>query len=164
MAISPGSTSGAHALAQVLEARRQWPALIEALEPVAAQPLRGREADTALILTHLGFAYLEVGRDADAVAAFERASNLDPSDGAARVYLAQALVAAKQYDRALALVRAVRKADPRDGRLARLEADALKGLGRFDEGTSVLKTLVARRRASRPCRTWPNTTPRRSVC
>ncbi len=62
LAISPGSTSGAHALAQVFEARRQWPALIEALEPVAAAPARGREGDTALILTHLGFAYLEVCR------------------------------------------------------------------------------------------------------
>ncbi len=143
LAISPGSTSGAHALAQVLEARRQWPALIEALEPVAAKPpARGREADTALILTHLGFAYLEVGRAADAVAAFERASTLDPSDGVTRVYLAQALVAAKHYDRALSLVRAERQARPRDGRLARLEADALKGLGRFDEGASVLTTLV----------------------
>jgi tetratricopeptide (TPR) repeat protein len=142
LAISPGSTSGAHALAQVLEARRQWPALIEALEPVAAKPLRGREGDTALILTHLGFAYLEVGRDADAVAAFERASTLDPSDGATRVYLAQALVAAKQYDRALTLVRAVRQADAKDSRLARLEADALKGLGRFAEGTAVLTKIA----------------------
>ena len=142
MAISPGSTSGAHALAQVLEARRQWPALIEALEPVAAKPTPGRDGDAALILTHLGFAYLEVGRDADAVAAFERASTLDPSDGATRMYLAQALVAAKQYDRALAVVRAVRQADPKDGRLARLEADALKGLGRFDEGTAVLMALT----------------------
>jgi tetratricopeptide (TPR) repeat protein len=143
LAISPGSTSGAHALAQVLEARRQWPALIEALEPVAAKPpARGREADTALILTHLGFAYLEVGRAADAVAAFERASTLDPSERATRVYLAQALVSAKQYDRALEIVRAARKDDPRDVRLARIEADALKGLGRFDEGTSVLMTLA----------------------
>ncbi len=75
--------------------------------------------------------------------AFERASTLDPSDGATRVYLAQALVAAKQYDRALAVVRAVRQADPNDGRLARLEADALKGLGRFDEGTAVLTALDA---------------------
>ena len=142
MAISPGSTSGAHALAQVLEARRQWPALIEALEPVAAKPARGRESDTALILTHLGFAYLEVGREADAISAFERASTLDPSEGAARVYLAQALVAGKQYDRALELARAERKAHPKDSRLARLEADALKGLGRFDEGRSILMTLV----------------------
>ena len=142
LAISPGSTSGAHALAQVLEARRQWPALIEALEPVAATPSRGRERDTALILTHLGFAYLEVGRDADAVTAFERASSLDPGDSAARVYLAQALVAAKQYDRALELARAERKANPADARLARIEADALRGLGRFNEGTAVLMTLA----------------------
>jgi tetratricopeptide (TPR) repeat protein len=142
LAISPGSTSGAHALAQVFEARRQWPALIEALEPVAAAPARGREGDTALILTHLGFAYLEVGRDGDAVAAFERASALDPSEGATRVYLAQALLAAKQYDRALQLARAERKADPKDIRVARIEADALRGLGRFNEGTSVLLTLV----------------------
>jgi len=142
MALSPGSTSGAHALAQVLEARRQWRPLIEALEPVAAKPVRGREADTALILTHLGFAYLEVGRDADAVAAFEQASRLDPSSGAARVYLAQSLVAAKQYERALELARTERKADPTDLRLARIEADALRGLGRFNEGTSVLMTLA----------------------
>jgi tetratricopeptide (TPR) repeat protein len=143
MAISPGSTSGAHALAQVLEARREWPALIEALEPIAANPSRAREGDTALILTHLGFAYLEVGRDADAVAAFERASTLDASDSASRVYLAQALVSAKQYDRALAVVRAERQADPKDSRLARLEADAIRGLGRFDDGAAVLKGLVA---------------------
>ena len=142
LAISPGSTSGAHALAQVLEARREWRALIAALEPVAAKPARGRDGDTALILTHLGFAYLEVGREADAVTAFERASTLDAADPAARVYLVQALVAAKQYDRALATVRPERQADPQDSRLARLEADALRGLGRFDDGAAVLKGLV----------------------
>ena len=144
LAVSPGSTSGAHALAQVLEARRQWPALIEALEPVAAKPpARGREADTALILTHLGFAYLEVGRASDAVAAFDRASTLDPSDRATRVYLARALVSAKQYDRALSLVRVERQADPKGIGLARIEADALRGLGRFDEGAAVLASLAS---------------------
>jgi tetratricopeptide (TPR) repeat protein len=143
LAISPGSTSGAHALAQVFEARRQWPALIEALEPVAAAPVRGREGDTALILTHLGFAYLEVGRPADAVSAFERAAALDPGDGDTRAYVARALVAAKQYQRALDLVRAERQANPKDSGLARIEADALRGLGRFDEGTAVLMTLAA---------------------
>ena len=143
MAISPGSTSGAHALAQVLEARREWPALIEALEPVAAKPPKGRDADTALILTHLGFAYLEVGRAADAVAAFDRASKLDPSSDSATAYLAQALVAAKEYDRALALVRTALAADPADTRLARIEAGALRGMGRFDDGAAILKALAA---------------------
>jgi tetratricopeptide (TPR) repeat protein len=116
--------------------------LVEALEPVAAKPVKGREADTALILTHLGFAYLELGRHADAVAAFERASALDASDKAHRVYLARALVAAKQYDRALELARAGRAADPGDAALARVEADALRGLGRFDDGAAVLRSLA----------------------
>ena len=143
MAISPGSTSGAHALAQVLEARRDWAALIEALEPVANTTLKGRGADAALILTHLGFAYLEVGRSSDAIGAFERATKLDPADDSLTSYLVQALVSAKEYDRALALARAQRAtAGPADARLARLEADALRGLGRFDEGAAVLKTLA----------------------
>jgi tetratricopeptide (TPR) repeat protein len=142
MAISPGSTSGAHALAQVLEARRDWAALIDALEPVANHPVKGREADTALILTHLGFAYLEVGRNADAVGAFERATMLDPADGPLKSYLAQALVSAKEYDRALAMARAERAKDRADVRLGRVEADALRGLGRFNEGAAVLQALV----------------------
>jgi tetratricopeptide (TPR) repeat protein len=141
MAIDPGSTSGLHSLAQVLEARRDWPGIIEALEPSAAKPAPAR--DTALVLTHLGFAYLEVGRGADAVAAFERASALDPTNAAARAYLPRALVAAKQYQRALDVVRAERQANPKDSGLARTEADALRGLGRFNEGTSILMTLAA---------------------
>jgi tetratricopeptide (TPR) repeat protein len=50
---------------------------------------------------------------------------------------------AEQYDRALALARAERPADPRDSRLARIEADALCGLGRFDDGAAVLRALAA---------------------
>lgn len=142
MAVSPGSTSGAHALAQVLEARRDWAALIEALEPLAHGTPKGRESDTALVLTHLGFAYLELGRYEDGIGAFERATTLDPADGSLKAYLAQALVSAKAYDRALALVRSARVRDPADARLARLEADALRGLGRFEEGAAVLKALA----------------------
>jgi tetratricopeptide (TPR) repeat protein len=77
------------------------------------------------------------------VAAFERAATLDESDRGARAYLAQALIAAKQYDRALAMARTERQADPKSGRLARIEADALSGLGRFDDGAALLKGLAA---------------------
>jgi tetratricopeptide (TPR) repeat protein len=142
LAISPSSTSGAHALAQVYEARREWATLIAALEPVAAGQTKGREADIALILTHLGFAYIEVGRQADAIAAFERAVTLDPQDADLKSYLAQAFVSAKQYEKALAMARGLRAANPADPRLARLEADALRGLGRFDEGVTLLKPLA----------------------
>jgi tetratricopeptide (TPR) repeat protein len=142
MAINPAGTSGPHALAQVLEERRDFAGLIEALEPVAAKAQQVREADRTVILTHLGFAYIEVGRPADAVAAFERAAKLDPADRALRVYLAQALVAAKQFDRALEVIRGEGPTALTDSRLARIQADALRGLGRFDAGVAVLKTLA----------------------
>ena len=142
LAISPSSTSGAHALAQVLEARRDWAALVTALEPIAAGSPKGREADMSLILTHLGFAYIELGRSADAISAFERGLALEPQDVDLKSYLAQAQLNAKQFDKALATARGVRAANPSDARSARLEADALRGLGRFDEGVAALKQLA----------------------
>lgn len=142
LAANPSSTSGAHALAQVFEARREWGPLVTALEPIAAGPSRGREADMALILTHLGFAYLELGRTADAVSAFEKGLTLEPQDVDLKSYLAQAQIAAKQFDKALATARAVRATNAADARFARLEADALKGLGRTQEGVALLKALV----------------------
>lgn len=142
LAISPSSTSGAHALAQVLEARRDWEQIVSSLEPIAAGPSKGRESDMALILTHLGFAYIELGRQADAIAAFERGIALEPQDADLKTYLAQAQVNAKQYEKALAGAQSLRAAHPADPRLARIEADALKGLGRFDEGVASLKKLA----------------------
>jgi len=142
MAISPASPSGAHALAQVLEARRDWAGIVEALEPVAAKDQKGSGPDRAMVLAHLGFAYLELGRHADAVRAFERASAMDPDESANRVYLAQALIASKSYDRALGLLRAEARERRANLRIARLEAEALRGLGRFDEGAAVLRALA----------------------
>jgi len=142
MAVSPASASGAHALAQVLEARRDWAGIVAALEPVAAKHAQEKGPDRAMILAHLGFAYLELGRPPDAVAVFERAATLDPGEPANRLYLGQALVEAKAYDRALEVVRAERTKQPSSLRLARLEADALRGLGRFDEGAALLGALA----------------------
>ncbi len=142
LTIDPSSTWGAHALAQVLEERREYARIVEALEPIAAKPRPGRESDMALILTHLGFAYLELGRSDQAVPAFEQALALDPGDVSQKTYLAQALVSAKKFDRALDAVRALRAANHSDLSLARLEADALRGLGKFDEGVAVLKPLA----------------------
>ena len=143
MAISPGSTSGAHALAQVLEARREWQPLIEALEPVAAKPARGRDADTALILTHLGS---RTSKSAATGMPWRRSSAPRRST-LPRAPLASTLRRRScppgSTDRALAVVRAERQTDSQDSRLARLVADALRGLGRFDDGAAVLKGVVA---------------------
>ncbi|MCX6538066.1 MAG: tetratricopeptide repeat protein [Acidobacteria bacterium] len=142
MAINPSSTSGAHALAQVFESRRQYTKIVETLEPVASTPQKGREADGVLLLTHLGFAYLELGRGQEAAGAFERAIQINPGDGALKTYYAQALVLAKQYDRAITLLHELRTGRSDDLRLARLEADALRGQGKFDAGVAVLRPLA----------------------
>jgi tetratricopeptide (TPR) repeat protein len=142
LALSPTSVSGAHALAQVLAQRRDFPGVIAALAPVVDRLPAGRDADRALLLTHLGFAYLETNRLPESVAAFERALALDPGDRAVPVYLGQALNTSKQFDKALVLARDLRTANPNDVRLARVEADALRGQGKVDEGAAVLKAFA----------------------
>jgi tetratricopeptide (TPR) repeat protein len=94
------------------------------------------------LLTHLGLAYLELGKGQDAVDTVERAIQLNPGDRALKTYHAQALVLAKQYDRAITLIRDLRTRRDDELRLARLEADALRGQGKFAAGVATLQPLV----------------------
>jgi len=143
LALNPSSTSGAHALAQVFEARRQFSKIVETLEPVMAKaPQKGHEVDEVLLLTHIGFAHLELGRGPEAAAVFDRAIQLNPDDVALKTYRAQATVLARKYELAITLLRDLRAGRPGDPRLARLEADALRGMGKFDAGVAVLKPLA----------------------
>jgi tetratricopeptide (TPR) repeat protein len=142
LAINPKSTSGAHVLAQVFEARRQYSAIVETLAPIVAAPQKGGDADLALLLTHLGLAYLELGQGQDAAAVFERAIQVSPGDGALKMYRAQALALSQKYDLALTLIREMRAGRPDDLALARLEADALRRQGNFDAGVAVLRPLA----------------------
>lgn len=148
LALTPTGVSGAHALAQILAQRRAFPEVIDVLAPLVDKLPAGREADQALLLTHLGFAYLETHQLPECVASFERALALDPRDGSLPAYLGQALNAAGQYDRALAVVRPRRVAHAADLRLARVEADAMRGQGRVEEGAAVLQALVDGRESS----------------
>lgn len=142
LAISPTSTSGAHALAQVFESRRQYSKIVDTLAPIVTAPSKGREADAVLLLTHLGVAYLELGRGQDAAATFERALQLDSADTALKANLAQALMLAGQYDRAIVIIRELRAGRSDDLRMARMEADALKGQGKFDAGLAALRPVA----------------------
>ena len=97
----------------------------------------------ALILTHLGFAYIELGRQTDAIAAFERGDRARPAGCAiSRATSRRRSSTRSSTTRRWRSCAAVRAANPADPRLARLEADALRGLGRFDEGAASLKTLA----------------------
>ena len=148
LVLSPTSVSGAHVLAQVLAERRAFGDVIDMLPPVVDKLPPGRDADRALLLTHVGFAYLETNRLQDAVAAFDRAHRLTPADDAIVVYLGQALNQTRQFDKALVLVRPRRTAVPGDVRLARVEADALRGLGKADAGAALLRTFLEGRPAT----------------
>jgi predicted Zn-dependent protease len=75
LVLSPASVSGAHVLAQVLAERRAFGEVIDVLSPVIDKLPPGRDADRALLLTHVGFAYLGANRLQDSVAAFERGSS-----------------------------------------------------------------------------------------
>src|SRR5262249_22505716 len=78
IALNARSVMGYYALATALEERRQYQALIDAIEPAAAD-FRSRAGsansttDLGLLLPHLGFAYQELGNFDKAIATFDEA-------------------------------------------------------------------------------------------
>ena len=74
---------GYYALAEALEERRQYQAVVDALAPAVAE-FRGavgddRRSTLGLLLPHLGFAYQELGQYDKAIATFEEARRLAPT-------------------------------------------------------------------------------------
>ncbi len=136
---------GYYALAEALEERRQYQAIIDTLSPAVAD-FRSRAAGDAfevtLLLPHLGFAYQELGQHDKALPIFEEAHRLSPADAALTSYLVQANIAAKKYAAAAEIARQARAERPDDLRLARLEAQALRQNGNADQGIALLESVV----------------------
>jgi tetratricopeptide (TPR) repeat protein len=147
------SPMGYYALAAALEERRQYQALVDAIEPAVAE-FRSRgsatpASDLSLLLPHLGFAYQELGSHDKAIATFEEAHKLAPNDATITAYLAQAHLSAKKFSAAIDVARKGRAQDADDLRFARLEAQALRQSGKADEAVSLLQEYV-RKQADRP--------------
>jgi tetratricopeptide (TPR) repeat protein len=138
------SVRGFVALAEVLEERRRYQAVIDALAPAMQNFRTGQNSTIALgaLLPHLGFAYQQVGDFDKAVATFEEARKLAPNDPTLAGYLIQANLAAKRYNEAAALARQARADQPDNLGLARLEAEALRQTGRTDQGVALLEGMV----------------------
>jgi tetratricopeptide (TPR) repeat protein len=136
---------GYYALAEALEERHQYQAVIDELTPPLTE-FRTRAGATAfergLLLPHVGFAYQELGQMDKAIAVFEEAKQASPDDPSAAAYLIEANIAAKKYAAAAALARAAAQDHPDDLRLARLEAQALRQSGKPDEGIAVLESAA----------------------
>jgi tetratricopeptide (TPR) repeat protein len=139
------------ALAEVLEERRRYQDVADALAP-AVTMFRGDpepEGPLSLLLPHLGFAYQQLGQTDRAITAFEEAHRISGGDPTIAFYLIQAQISARRYTDAVALARQARADQPDDLRLARLEAEGLRLGGKADEAVSVLET-VAKRQAANP--------------
>jgi tetratricopeptide (TPR) repeat protein len=143
---------GYFALAEVLQDRQQYQAIIDALQP-ALKELRSRPTPDVtglgLLLPHVGFAYEQLGQFDAAVGVFDEAHRLAPDDLLVTSYLIQANVSAKKYAAAIELARVARLAHPEDLRLARLQAQAFRQNGQPDRAVAVLQEVLAKQ-ADRP--------------
>jgi tetratricopeptide (TPR) repeat protein len=145
IALQPDGLWGPYALALVFEQRREYARVVETLAPVVAKwaPSRAAPARHGLtLMTHLGFAQLQIGRHEEAIATFERAKKLAEGDSTYDVYLSQALVAARRYDDALTVLAPVRQKQPGDFRVTQIVVRALTGAGRTDEAVALLRSTV----------------------
>src|SRR5262249_4101994 len=153
IALNNRSVMGDYALATALEERRQYQALVDAIEPAVAE-FRARNgtnasSDLGLLLPHLGFAYQELGSYDKSIATFEEAHKLAPNDATITAYLAQAHLSAKKFSSAIEIARKGRAQDSDDLRFARLEAQALRQSGRAEEAVMLLQEYV-RKQSDRP--------------
>ena len=145
LAIDPTSLAGLNALARVLSDQYRFREVIDLLTPLQrdiATRGRGREGDAAMGLAQLGLAQQQIGAFGDAVEAFGAARRLAADEAAYSLYLAQALMAARQYDRALAVADEGLTQEATEPRLIRLRAQVLARMGRAPEAISFLETAI----------------------
>ena len=145
IALNAKSPRGYFALAEALEERHQFQAVIDELSPIVARN-RGKTDEegfnVAILLPHLGFAYQELGQYDKAIATFDEARRLSPKDPIVATYLIGANIAAKKYAAAVEAGRVARVENPDDLRLMRAYAQALGHTGKADEGIAMLESAV----------------------
>ncbi|MEZ5284371.1 MAG: tetratricopeptide repeat protein [Vicinamibacterales bacterium] len=144
LASNPGSVAGLSALARTLADQYRYRDVVELLAPLARETAareKGREPETASALSQLGLAYQQLGDYEEAIAAYTAARTVS-GDEAYDLYIVQALMSARQFDRAAALAETALAADPTDVRMARLRAQALARAGRTAEAITFLEGAI----------------------
>jgi tetratricopeptide (TPR) repeat protein len=138
---------GYYALAEALEERGDYQAVIEALTPEIKSYRRGPEgaAQLRILLPHLGFAHQQLGEYEDAIAAFDEARRVAPDDPLIAGGLVEVNIAARRFGVAVEVARQALSARPDDLRLAQLAAQALRQDGKIEQGIALLENTVKRR-------------------
>jgi tetratricopeptide (TPR) repeat protein len=147
MAQNPRNANGFVALAETLEERRQYQAVVDALAPAmgAFRSAQNSARALAILLPHLGFAYQQVGQFDKAITTFEEARKVSPRDPSITGYLISAQMSARNFGAAAELARQARTQDPDNLTLARLEAQALRQSGKPDQAFAVLEGVTQKR-------------------
>lgn len=139
--------AAAYLKATVAEAKRDYAEAAAQLERILARPQEAEEGDQRaandrLFLVHLGFDYQQLGRHADAADAFGRAFELTGrKEAGVLVQRVQALVRARQLDKALAEAREARARFPEEAQLVTLEASVLREKGSTEEAVLLAEGL-----------------------
>ena len=155
LAGDPNDLKAAYLKVTIAESRRDFAGAAALIEQVLGRARPGDEdaaSNQRVFLLHLGFAYQQLERYADAAAAFGRAKVAgDPPDAGVLNFHAEALYLAKQKDEALAAVRAARERFPEDVDLTGARGDAAARAGRDGRGDrrSSRRCASARRRTRR---------------
>jgi tetratricopeptide (TPR) repeat protein len=147
LAQDPSDLKAAYLKVTIAEARRDFPAAAAQLEAILARNRTGEDATESasndrVFLIHLGFAYQQQNRYADSAATFGRAKRVGgEADAALLGYHAEALLLAKDLERALQETRAARDRFPNDPDLANLEATVLREKGDLKGALAVVEAL-----------------------
>ena len=143
IALNRSSPRAYVALAETLEERQRYQAVIDALGPAITDFRSSATSSAALstLLPHVGFAYQQLGKTDSAVETFQEAQKLSPGDPGIATALIQAQIAAKSYAAAAETAHAAR-AQHDDLRLVRLEAQALRLGGKTDQSIAVLQDVL----------------------
>jgi tetratricopeptide (TPR) repeat protein len=147
----PSDLKVAYLRVTIAEARHDFEGAASLIETVLKRKRDGETpaeaaANDRVFLVHLGFALQQQNRYAEAAEAFEKARAKDPdSDPALRTYQIEALILAKEIDRALVEIRAAREKAPDDPELASLEATALRNRGDMAGALAIVETLSSRK-------------------
>jgi tetratricopeptide (TPR) repeat protein len=145
IALNRNSPWGYYALAEALEGRHDYQAVVNEIAPIVTE-FKGKTADpsfdVSILLPHLGFAYQELGQADKAIATFEEARKQSPDDPAVASYLIEANLSAKKYAAAADAAKAALVQNPDDLRLTRLHAQALRHTGKTDQGIALLENAL----------------------
>jgi tetratricopeptide (TPR) repeat protein len=134
----------------VAEARRDYASAATLLETILARNKRAEDpaksaSNDRVFLVHLGFAYQQQGKFAEAAQAFGRAKAVaGDADADLLGYEAEALYLSKDLERALVETRSARTRFPDDPDLAGLEAAILRSRGDMPGALAIVDAMRAK--------------------